>query len=39
VLTHLYPQASGYEDAMVDVVKERFPGRVDVAHDLMKIFL
>ncbi|MGZ4869252.1 MAG: MBL fold metallo-hydrolase [Halobacteriota archaeon] len=39
VLTHLYPHASGYEDAMVDVVKERFPGRVDVAHDLMKIFL
>ena len=39
VLTHLYPHASGHEDAMVDVVKERFPGRVDVAYDLMKIFL
>jgi ribonuclease BN (tRNA processing enzyme) len=39
VLTHLYPHANGQEDAMVDVVKERFPGRVDVAYDLMKIFL
>ena len=39
VLTHLYPHASGQEDAMVDVVKERFPGRVDVAYDLMKIYL
>jgi len=39
VLTHLYPHASGHEDTMVDVVKEKFPGRVDVAYDLMKIFL
>jgi len=39
VLTHLYPHASGHEDAMVDIIKEKFPGRVDVAHDLMKIFL
>jgi len=39
VLTHLYPHASGQEDAMVDVIKERFPGRVDVAYDLMKINL
>jgi ribonuclease BN (tRNA processing enzyme) len=39
VLTHLYPHASGHEDAMVDVVKEKFPGRVDVAYDLMKIYL
>jgi ribonuclease BN (tRNA processing enzyme) len=39
VLTHLYPHTSGHEDAMVDVVKERFPGRVDVAYDLMKIYL
>ena len=39
VLTHLYPHTSGHEDAMVDVVKETFPGRVDVAYDLMKIFL
>lgn len=39
VLTHLYPHASGQEDTMVDVVKERFPGRVDVAYDLMKINL
>jgi ribonuclease BN (tRNA processing enzyme) len=39
VLTHLYPHASGQEETMVDTVKERFPGRVDVAYDLMKIFL
>ncbi|HEX7515322.1 MAG TPA: ribonuclease Z [archaeon] len=39
VLTHLYPHASGQEDVMVDVVKEKFLGRVDVAHDLMKIYL
>jgi ribonuclease BN (tRNA processing enzyme) len=39
VLTHLYPHASGQEEAMVDTIKERFPGRVDVAYDLMKIFL
>jgi len=39
VLTHLYPHASGQEDAMVDVVKEKFPGRVDIAYDLMKIYL
>jgi len=39
VLTHLYPHAKGHEDTMVDVVKERFPGRVDVAYDLMKISL
>jgi ribonuclease BN (tRNA processing enzyme) len=39
VLTHLYPHVTGHEDAMVDVVKERFPGRVDVGYDLMKINL
>jgi ribonuclease BN (tRNA processing enzyme) len=39
VLTHLYPHASGQEEAMVNVIKERFPGRVDIAYDLMKIFL
>jgi ribonuclease BN (tRNA processing enzyme) len=39
VLTHLYPHAGGHEDVMVDVVKEKFLGRVDVAHDLMKIYL
>jgi ribonuclease BN (tRNA processing enzyme) len=39
VLTHLYPHAGGQEDVMVDVVKGKFLGRVDVAHDLMKIYL
>jgi len=39
VLTHLYPHASGQEEAMVNIIKERFPGRVDIAYDLMKIFL
>jgi ribonuclease BN (tRNA processing enzyme) len=39
VLTHLYPHTSGQEDAMVEVIKESFPGRVDLAYDLMKINL
>ncbi len=39
VLTHLYPHAAGSENAMIETVKEKFAGRVDVAYDLMKIFL
>ncbi len=39
VLTHLYPHAAGFENEMIETVKEKFAGRVDVAYDLMKIFL
>ena len=39
VLTHLYPHAEGHENDMIETVKRRFPGRVDIGYDLMKIFL
>jgi len=39
VLTHLYPHAEGYENDMIKTIKRKFPGRVDIGYDLMKIFL
>ncbi|MGZ4901315.1 MAG: MBL fold metallo-hydrolase [Halobacteriota archaeon] len=39
VLTHLYPHTVGFEDEMIETIKQKFAGRVDVAYDLMKIFL
>lgn len=39
VLTHLYPHAIGHENAMIETIKEKFKGRVDIGYDLMKIFL
>jgi len=39
VLTHLYPHTVGHENAMIETIKEKFKGRVDVGYDLMKIFL
>ncbi len=39
VLTHLYPHTIGHENAMIETIKEKFKGRVDIGYDLMKIFL
>ncbi len=39
VLTHLYPHTTGFENEMIETVKQKFFGRVDIAYDLMKIFL
>ncbi len=39
VLTHLYPHTVGLENEMIETIKEKFAGRVDIAYDLMKVFL
>jgi ribonuclease BN (tRNA processing enzyme) len=39
VLTHLYPHTIGHENTMIETIKEKFKGRVDIGYDLMKIFL
>ncbi len=39
VLTHLYPHTVGFENEMIETIKQKFSGRVDIAYDLMKVFL
>ncbi|MFQ6075781.1 MAG: MBL fold metallo-hydrolase [Candidatus Bathyarchaeia archaeon] len=37
ILTHLYPETEGKEQYMIDEIKQRFDGVVNIAEDLMEI--